>query len=301
MFLLNSSVNNPVDDTIQNVVKSSNYFIRWWNSIEWSNIVSEGITKTIYIVLTILFFYIVNRFTKAVLKRTFQRKGKRLITSQSRSGTIYKMLDNAVSYIIAFFLAYTILSIIGVPVSTLLAGAGITGIAIGLGAQSFISDIVNGFFILLENQFDVGDSVKIEDISGNIVSIGLRSTQIKGFDGTLYFLPNHTIDVISNFSRNEMRAAIDLTLYPDTDLDLLNKVMGKVDEETIPNHPEIIKGPTIFGPTNKGNGLLSYQVMFYTLNGEQFQIQHLFLKKYLDAFQKAGINIPASPAINIEK
>lgn len=292
MFILSSTNTNAVDDTIQNVVESSNYFIRWWNSIEWSSVTSEIITKAIYIILILIFFAILKRVIKTVLKRTFERKGRRIITSENRSGTIYKMLDNAVSYIIAFFIIYSVLSIIGIPVSTLLAGAGITGIAIGLGAQSFISDIVNGFFILLENQFDVGDSVKIGDISGNIVSIGLRSTQIKGFDGTLYFLPNHTIEVISNYSRNEMRANVDLTLYPDTDLALINSIMQKVDEETIPNHPEIIKGPTYFGPTNIGNGLISYQIMFYTLNGEQFQIQHLFLKEYLDAFQKAGIKMP---------
>lgn len=292
MYLLNSVTNNPVDDTIQNVVESSNLFLRWWDSIEWSKIISEVITKGIYIILIFVFFSIVKRLVKAILKRTFERKGRRIIPSNNRSGTIYKMLDNAVSYILTFFLVYSILSIIGIPVSTLLAGAGITGIAIGLGAQSFISDIVNGFFILLENQFDVGDSVKIEDISGNVVSIGLRSTQIKGFDGTLYFLPNHTIDIISNYSRNEMRALIDLTLYPDTDLALVNSILQKVDEETVPNHPEITKGPSIFGPTNKGNGLISYQIMIYTLNGQQFQIQHLFLKKYLEEFHKAGIKIP---------
>lgn len=292
MYILSSTNINAVDDTIKNVVESSNYIIKWWNSIEWSSVISEVITKGIYIILTLVFFTIVKRLIKSILKRAFERKGRRFIASENRSGTIYKMLDNAVSYIISFFIIYTVLSIIGVPVSTLLAGAGITGIAIGLGAQSFISDIVNGFFILLENQFDAGESVKIGDVSGTIVSIGLRSTQIKGVDGTLYFLPNHTIDVISNYSRNEMRASIDLTLYPDTDLTLIHSILQKVDEETIPNHPEITKGPTYVGPTNKGNGLISYQVMFYTLNGEQFQIQHLFLKKYLEAFQKAEIKLP---------
>lgn len=210
----------------------------------------------------------------------------------NRRNTIYKMVDNAVSYTIAFFLIYSILSIIGIPVSTLLAGAGIAGIAIGLGAQSFISDIVNGFFILLENQFDVGDSVTIGDFSGTVVSIGLRSTQLKGFDGTHHFLPNHTIDVISNNSRNDMRAMIELTLYPDTDFEIVKEIIEAKNKQLVPDYPEIVSGPNFVGPTNLGNGLVSYSIVFYTLNGQQFRVRDVFLTEYLQALKDANIDIP---------
>lgn len=111
------------------------------------------------------------------------------------------------------------LSILGVPVSSLLAGAGLAGVAIGLGAQGFLTDVVNGFFILLENQFEVGDSVVIGTVEGNISSVGIRTTQIRGFDGTLHFIPNRNITVVSNKSRGDMRVQIDIPIYAHTDLE----------------------------------------------------------------------------------
>ena len=89
------------------------------------------------------------------------------------------------NYVLYFFLVYWLLSILGVPVSSLLAGAGLAGVALGLGAQGFLSDVVNGFFILLENQFEVGDSVEVGPVTGLISTVGIRTTQIRGFDGTL--------------------------------------------------------------------------------------------------------------------
>lgn len=297
--ILESLTNNPVEETLENVAESSNYFVRWWNSIDWSDVLSEILTRGIYILIVLLIFFLLNKLLKTVLKRTFLSNKKRMIGSINRRNTVYKMIDNAISYLMVFFVAYSVLSIIGIPISTLLAGAGIAGIAIGLGAQSFISDIVNGFFILLENQVDVGDSVIIGDVSGNVVSVGLRSTQIQDFDGTLHFLPNHTIDVISNKSRNNMRAMIDITFYPDTDFSLVNQLIEQVNERKVPKHPEIVQGPIYFGPASLGNGLVSYKVIFHTLNGQQFGVQHQFLAEYLHAFQEAGIALPKTPFLQV--
>mgnify|MGYP000013650061 CR=1 FL=1 len=88
------------------------------------------------------------------------------------------------NYVLYFFIVYWLLSILGVPVSSLLAGAGLAGVALGLGAQGFLSDVVNGFFILLENQFEVGDSVEVGPVTGLVSTVGIRTTQIRGFDGT---------------------------------------------------------------------------------------------------------------------
>lgn len=293
-----SSMDSSVfTETIEKVTETPNLFVRWWNSIDWSAIISDVVARGIYLVLVLVFFYVLNRLAKAMLRRAFLRKNRRTFLSTNRAGTIYKILDNTLSYVMAFFVIYSVLSIIGIPVSTLLAGAGIAGVAIGLGAQSFISDIVNGFFIILENQLDVGDNVKIGEVSGTVVSIGLRSTQIKSFDGTHHYLPNHTIDIISNSSRDDMRALIDLTLYPDSDFAKVSQVVDAVNERLVPEHPEIVQGPNVVGVTNKGNGLVSYQVIFYTLNGEQHAVHNLFLREYLSALQDADIELPAMPLL----
>lgn len=293
-----STVDSSIlNETIEKVSETPNLLVRWWNTIDWTAIISDVVARGIYLVLLLIFFYFLNRLAKSMLHRTFIRKNRRTFLSTNRAETIYKILENTLGYIMAFFVIYSVLSILGIPVSTLLAGAGIAGVAIGLGAQSFISDIVNGFFIILENQLDVGDTVKIGDISGSVVSIGLRSTQIKSFDGAHHYIPNHTIDLISNSSRNDMRALIDLTLYPDSDFSIVAEVVDQVNERLVAQHPEIVKGPNIMGLTNKGNGLVSYQVVFYTLNGEQFKIQNLFLREYLSALQSAGVDLPVMPSL----
>lgn len=291
-FLATPPGDNPIDETIDTVVKSSNYFVRWWNSINWTEIISLIMTKAIFLLLTLLLFFLIKKIITFLMKRTFERKRNKMDFSSSRRSTIYKMLENAFSYTLAFFFIYTVLSILGIPISTLIASAGIAGLAIGLGAQTFINDIVNGFFILLENQFDVGDSVTIGDFSGKVVSIGLRSTQLQGFNGTHHFLPNHTIDVISNNSRNDMRAMIEINLPADTDFEHVRQILESVNNQLVPNFPEIVSGPSYIGPHNAPNGLLTMKVVFYTLNGQQFNVHDHFLAKYLDVLGENGITLP---------
>ena len=290
-FLATTPGDNPIDETIDTVVKSSNYFVRWWNSINWTEIISLIMTKAIFLLLTLLLFFLIKKIITFLMKRTFERKRNKMDFSSSRRSTIYKMLENAFSYTLAFFFIYTVLSILGIPISTLIASAGIAGLAIGLGAQTFINDIVNGFFILLENQFDVGDSVTIGDFSGKVVSIGLRSTQLQGFNGTHHFLPNHTIDVISNNSRNDMRAMIEINLPADTDFEHVRQILESVNNQLVPNFPEIVSGPSYSGPHNTANGLLTLKVVFYTLNGQQFNVHDHFLAKYLDVLGENGITL----------
>ncbi len=282
-------------DVLKEVVASPNALIRWWESIDWANIIGILISKGLSLFVLLLVFFIMKRAARYLLRRTFQKQILTKHVAQNRYTTIYKIVENGLNYVFFFFLLYGILSILGVPIATLLAGAGIAGLAIGLGAQEFISDIVNGFFIILESQFDVGDHVRIGEIDGTIVSIGLRTTQVKSFDGTQHFLPNHTITIISNLSRNDMRALVDIQLFPDTDFDKVSAIIKTVNDRLVPQHPEIVKGPNVVGILDKGNGMIAYRVIFYTLNGEQYLIQNLFLKSYMNALMAEGIQIPTNP------
>ena len=282
-------------DLIEEVVTNPNIFVKWWNSIAWEEIVGLFISKGITLLFLLLIFFALKSLSNYVLHRTFEKQILTKHITQNRATTIYKIAENGLRYLLFFFLIYGILSIMGVPIATLIAGAGLAGLAIGLGAQQFINDIANGFFIILESQFDVGDHVVIGGIDGTVVNVGLRTTQIKSFDGTLHFLPNHTITTISNLSRNDMRAMIDILLYPDTDFETVNQVIQAVNERIVPEHPEIVKGPNVIGITDKGNGQLAYRVVFYTLNGQQYSIQNLFLGSYRSALLEAGIQIPAMP------
>ena len=196
------------------------------------------------------------------------------------------------NYVLYFFLVYCLLSILGVPVSSLLAGAGLAGVALGLGAQGFLSDVVNGFFILLENQFEVGDAVEVGAVTGLVSTVGIRTTQIRGFDGTFHFIPNRNITIVSNKSRGDMRAQIDIPVYPSTDINKVTSIIQKVNQENIENYPQICGAPNIIGLSTTPSGQLVFRIDIFTKNGQQIHIYADFLKLYQEALTKENIELP---------
>ncbi|HGI2789551.1 TPA: mechanosensitive ion channel family protein [Streptococcus agalactiae] len=255
-------------------------------------------TKLISILLLIIAFVIVRQVINYLFEKTVNRSLAFSRQKVARQKTLAKLSHNVLNYTLYFFLFYWILSILGVPISSLLAGAGIAGVAIGLGAQGFLSDVVNGFFILLENQFDVGDIINVGTVSGTVTNVGIRTTQIHDFDGTLHFIPNRNITIVSNKSRSNMRAQIDIPLFVHTNLDQISDIVTKINEEYVSKHPAIVGEPTVFGPTTNANGQFVYRINIFTQNGAQFDIYAEFYKLYQKAILEEGIDLPTLPTYN---
>ncbi|HEO7202003.1 TPA: mechanosensitive ion channel family protein [Streptococcus agalactiae] len=249
-------------------------------------------TKLISILLLIIAFVIVRQVINYLFEKTVNRSLAFSRQKVARQKTLAKLSHNVLNYTLYFFLFYWILSLLGVPISSLLAGAGIAGVAIGLGAQGFLSDVVNGFFILLENQFDVGDIINVGTVSGTVTNVGIRTTQIHDFDGTLHFIPNRNITIVSNKSRSNMRAQIDIPLFVHTNLDQISDIVTKINEEYVSKHPAIVGEPTVFGPTTNANGQFVYRINIFTQNGAQFDIYAEFYKLYQKAILEEGIDLP---------
>lgn len=249
-------------------------------------------TKLISILLLIIAFVIVRQVINYLFEKTVNRSLAFSRQKVARQKTLANLSHNVLNYTLYFFLFYWILSILGVPISSLLAGAGIAGVAIGLGAQGFLSDVVNGFFILLENQFDVGDIINVGTVSGTVTNVGIRTTQIHDFDGTLHFIPNRNITIVSNKSRSNMRAQIDIPLFVHTNLDQISDIVTKINEEYVSKHPAIVGEPTVFGPTTNANGQFVYRINIFTQNGAQFDIYAEFYKLYQKAILEEGIDLP---------
>lgn len=261
--------------------------------IDWQQIVLNIGGKIIEIILFSALFWIIDRIGKHLIHHVFIANANTNDNASNRLSTIFTLLLNIFHYIIMFFWLYAILSTLGVPVGTLIAGAGIFSVALGLGAQGFVSDIVTGFFILLEDQFDVGDYVKIETVEGTVSAMGLRTTQITSADGTLNFVPNRKILIISNQSRNDMRVLIDLHITASTPATELTQAIEATNKTLVPDYPDIIGKPEIQGVTTQADGSLVFRVQFYVKNGMQFAIQRDFLAAYLAAAKEAGIQLPS--------
>lgn len=272
------------------------FILRYIDHLHFEDLLFSLITKSISLVLLLIFFFIL----KEVANRLFEKVANKSFSfsrqSEARKETLSKLIHNLLNYTLYFLLIYWILSLLDIPVSSLLAGAGIAGVAIGLGAQGFLSDVVNGFFILFENQFEVGDSVSIANVEGTITSLGIRTTQIRGFDGTLHFIPNRSIIVVSNQSRGNMRALIEIPLYSTTNLEDVNQVITQVNELHVKDYPQIVDYPNILGPQVNANGQFTYRVAIFTENGQQFKIYSSFYKLYQEALLAKGITLPTSQA-----
>src|SRR5699024_5363136 len=133
--------------------------------------------------------------------------------------------------------------IFGLPISGLIAGAGVVGLAIGFGAQGIVSDVVTGFFILVEIWADVGDYIITADIDGVVEEIGLRTTKIRDFDGVLHFIPNRNIENLSNYSRGDMRALVDMGISYNQNADQIMQIAQDVCAQMAKEDEDIIEGP----------------------------------------------------------
>lgn len=287
---------------LQTQIVNNPFLQKYLRTFHWDQILNHLSQKIINLILITVLFWIFKRLGLFFINRFFNRQSRKnrkndAELSQRRLSTLHTLSINALSYGLIIFWIYSVLSLIGVPVGTLITGAGIFSLAIGLGAQGFVSDIVSGFFILFEHQLNVGDYVQIGDIQGTVKAIGLRTTQVTSIDGTLNYIPNRNITVISNFSRNNMTAIIQIKIDPDTPIEKSLDIIKTVNQRHAPNDSDIIGQPDVRGTVTLSNGSVAIQVYIPTKNGAQWGIQRRYLELYLEALTAKGIQLPKSPLI----
>lgn len=231
-------------------------------------------------------FFLVKQFLHYLARKTIFRSLKLATQDDGRRDTLLSLSYNIMDYALYFLLTYWIFVILGVPVSSLLAGAGLTGLAIGLGAQGFLTDLINGMFILIERQYDVGETIKVATVSGMVTKVGIRTTQLKDADGTIHFIPNRQITVVSNLSRDQRRVRIELPLTQTVNLNQLEQAIQSVNQEpNILNLSGLVQAPTIRGLTTDEAGNLVYRIDCWVENGRQDAIYYQLFQRYYQALQ----------------
>lgn len=177
---------------------------------------------------------IVSRIIDYVMtKRENTNKKFNIKFNEKRSETLHKLVKSAVRYTIYFIAFFQVLSILGVNTTSIVASAGIASVAIGFGAQSLVKDIISGFFIILEGQFDVGDNVKVYNqaafiAGGVVISLGLRSTKIRSANGEVYFVPNGSINQVINYSLMYSLAVVELSIKIEESIEKVEERVDKV-------------------------------------------------------------------------
>lgn len=202
----------------------------------WLNILEKALLIVIIIVVAIIGVRILNKIIDYIMTtRDNANKKFSIKFNEKRSETLHKLVKSAVRYTVYFIAFFQILATVGVNTTSIVASAGIASVAIGFGAQNLVKDIISGFFIILEGQFDVGDNVKIYNqaafiAEGSVLSLGLRSTKIRFKGGEIYFIPNGTINQVINYSLTYNLAICEFPINIETTIeDLENEVQSILD------------------------------------------------------------------------
>jgi moderate conductance mechanosensitive channel len=205
------------------------------------------------IIAIVILSSIVIRIGKVAIHNVFKVRLKSPIrTSERRETTLMKLLENILTYVISFMAFLMILSTLTIDVKALLAGAGIVGLAVGFGAQNLVKDIITGFFIIFEDQFSVGDQVRIGTLEGVVQEIGLRTTKLKSGSGELHILPNGSIIQVTNFSIHNSKASIDISLAYGTDIIKAEQIIKELLDTLPEKYEDLVKVPEILGVQNFG-------------------------------------------------
>lgn len=270
-------------------------------NIDWDSLFIKGGMIVLQIIGVLIAYWLIRRIIRKILDRTFQNVMKRQDISEGRALTLHRLTENICSYALIFVLILTVFSILNIPIASLLAGAGIVGLAVGFGAQGLVSDVVTGFFLLLEKQIDVNDYVTVGNYDGIVEAVGLRTTQIRSFDGTLHYIPNREITSLSNHSRGNMRALVDIGISYADDIDKAVDVMQRACERVAEVTPTIVEGPNVLGVQAFGTSDVILRVIAKTVNGEQWTVERLLRKAIKEAFDENGIEIPFPHQVFIQR
>ena len=206
----------------------------FYNSELGFQILEKLITIILIIIIASISVKLCNKLVDYImLTKDNANKKFKIKSNEKRSETLHKLIRSAIRYTIYFIAFFQILSTLGINTTSIVASAGIASVAIGFGAQSLVKDIISGFFIILEGQFDVGDEVKLYNqaafiAGGSVMSLGLRSTKVRSGNGEIYFIPNGSINQVINYSLTYNLAEVKFSIQIDETIEAIEERIQKV-------------------------------------------------------------------------
>ena len=200
-------------------------------------------------------------------------------------------------FAILFLAAMQILPLLGINMGPLLASAGVVGLAIGFGAQTLVRDFINGFFILVENQYDIGDTVKIAGVQGAVEAMTLRRTVLRDDSGALHTVPSSEIKVVSNLTRDWTQLALHISVAYGADSDRVIELLNEIAAE-VANDPKIadkmVAPPEVPGIDKVSGGEVDYLMLVKTKPGAQYAVSRELRRRIKASFEKNKIE-PGNP------
>ena len=257
----------------------------------------QGWRILLIIVLGAVVFFLICHFAPLVISMAIKRRmvGKSKREIKKRANTLVTVTVNTWAVIIGLGVLFTILSELGINIAPALAGIGIAGVAVGFGAQSMVKDFLAGIFIILENQFAIGDVVKIADVTGLVEDINLRRTLLRDLDGVIHVVPNGEIKVASNYTQDWSRVNMNISVAYGEDLDRVIEVINRVGNE-IAEDPkwaeDILKAPQALRVDALGDSGIDIKILGETKPLRQWDVTGELRLRLKKTFDKENIEIP---------
>lgn len=248
---------------------------------------------------------VIGRISISILNRiimNFFKLYPKFKMDEKKSTTLSGILKSMVKYTVYIIMIISVLNVLNIPTAPLLATAGLGGLAIGFGAQSLVKDVFTGFFILFEDQYGVGDFVTIGDMSGTIEDIGLRITKIREYNGDLHIIPNGEVKTVTNHSRGDSLAIVDIGISYEADAERVMAVLRELAEGYYNNNQEsIVQKPEVLGIIKFNESEVVIRTVARTKPLMHWKTERELRKHILKAFKDQDIKIPYPRRIIINK
>jgi small conductance mechanosensitive channel len=263
------------------------------NITSW--LTASGI-KILGILIALIILSQMSRWVVKWLERFVPEKDSLQATeAKKRAQTLGNILRHVLLIVIFFVAILMILGELGIQLGPLLATAGIGALAIGFGAQSLVKDFISGFFILLENQYRIGDAIEVAGVSGLVESVSLRKTVLRDLEGRVHTIPNGEIKVVSNLSKEWSRAVVDIGISYRDDVDHIIDLLAQIGKELAGEEPyqsAILESPQILGVERFGESQLVIRMIVKTMPLKQWEVGRELRRRIKNRFDEKGIQIP---------
>jgi small-conductance mechanosensitive channel len=287
----------------------------WTGSRALAELADFAIGKPIKIGVIVLLAVLINRLARRGMKRALRtlqsgavqerlraatpdallRTTEHSLRAEQRIEALSSVLRSLVTVVIYTVAAFMILGELGINLGPLLAGAGILGVALGFGSQTLVKDFLSGVFILIEDQFGVGDIVDLDgQTTGTVEAVSLRTTRLRAVDGTVWHVPNGEIRRVGNQSQHWSRALIDIDIAYDTDVDRAQEVITTAAREVTADDPDVLEEPEVWGIEALRADAVTLRLVVKTRPSQQYRVSRALRRHLKTALDREGIALPSS-------
>ncbi|MCK4511514.1 mechanosensitive ion channel family protein [bacterium] len=214
---------------------------------------------------------------------------------EKQAATLGKVIRNLTRILVWGIALMMVLKELGIDIGPILAGIGIMGLAVGFGAQSLVKDFLAGMFVLIENQYNVGDVIQVAGASGLVEKITLRATTLRDYEGNVHIIPNGVIDVLTNKTRQWSRFVLDIGVAYKENVDEVMVVLKEIGDELAADakFSSMITAPLeVLGVQDFADSAVIIRVMFTTQPVKQWTVGREFRRRVKNTFDAKGIEIP---------